>query len=160
MKAKTIFFALLLTLYALADVQAQDTTYYSVEQPGEPPAWFRVIATDSTADTLELALPPAHLAGDPTGTPAGEVPTEDEPGPLAALWAFVLANWQQLLFGFLALFEVIVRLTPTEKDNNLLRWLQSILDAILPNRAKGGGRFVAFDNKDSAPRGRVVIEQK
>lgn len=156
MKTKTFLFAILLTLYALADVQAQDTTYYSVETPGETPDWFRVITTDSTSDTLALALPPAHLVTPGSGEPVAEVPE----AAVNPLWDFLKKNWEQLLLGFLALFEIVVRLTPTEKDNNLLRWLQSILDALIPNRAKDGGRFVAFDDPESAPRGRVVIPKK
>ena len=51
----------------------------------------------------------------------------------------------------MALFEAIARLTPTEKDNNLLRTIQSWLDILIPNNKKGGGIFTAFNSQKDAP---------
>jgi len=52
---------------------------------------------------------------------------------------FLKENWLVLLFGLLAFAEVIARLTPTTKDDTIIQWIKSILDVIIPNRAKGGG---------------------
>jgi hypothetical protein len=52
---------------------------------------------------------------------------------------FIKENWVPLLFGFIGFVEVITRLTPTTKDDTVLQWIKTILDAIIPNRAKGGG---------------------
>jgi len=55
---------------------------------------------------------------------------------------FLKANWVELLLGILAFAEIVTRLTPSEKDNTVLGWIKSILNALLPNRKKGGGRHV------------------
>jgi hypothetical protein len=53
---------------------------------------------------------------------------------------FLKANWIELVAGLLAFAGVIVRLTPTEKDDTILGWIKSIFDVLIPNRKKGGGR--------------------
>ena len=57
----------------------------------------------------------------------------------------------KIIFGIIAVAEVVVRLTPTEKDNNILRVVQSWIDRIFPNKRKGGGLFRAFKKRKDAP---------
>lgn len=52
---------------------------------------------------------------------------------------FFKENWVALLFGLIALAEVVTRLTPTEKDNTILEWVKKLLGVVLPNRKKDGG---------------------
>ncbi|MGE5426361.1 MAG: hypothetical protein ACM3O8_00620 [Methylococcaceae bacterium] len=54
---------------------------------------------------------------------------------------FLSVNWGVLSVGLLSFLEVITRLTPTEKDNTVLTFLSNILNAIIPNFKKGGGRL-------------------
>lgn len=54
---------------------------------------------------------------------------------------FLSANWGVLSLSLLSFLEVITRLTPTEKDNTVLKLLSNILNAIIPNLKKGGGRL-------------------
>lgn len=54
---------------------------------------------------------------------------------------FLSVNWGVLSLGLLSFLEVITRLTPTEKDNTVLTFLSNILNAIIPNFKKGGGRL-------------------
>lgn len=54
---------------------------------------------------------------------------------------FVKDNWIALVFGLLGFIELIVRLTPSEKDNSIFNWLTSLINALLPNLKKGGGTF-------------------
>lgn len=49
------------------------------------------------------------------------------------------SNWIELLTALMGLIAVIVRLTPTEKDNDIFNFVKKILDFILPNFKKGGG---------------------
>jgi hypothetical protein len=50
-----------------------------------------------------------------------------------------------LVLALFALLEVIVRLTPSENDNSIVNKVVTfgayILDFIIPNRKKGGGRL-------------------
>ena len=46
-----------------------------------------------------------------------------------------------LLAAVIGLAEVIVRLTPSEKDNSILKKIIDVLLFFLPNLKKGGGRF-------------------
>ena len=47
-------------------------------------------------------------------------------------------TWQEIALAIVALFEVIVRLTPTEKDNTILAKIIWVLNKIIPNRKKKG----------------------
>jgi len=70
---------------------------------------------------------------------------------------FIVEYWYVWI---LPLLDTIVRMTPTEKDNNILRIIQSWIDKIIPNKRKDGGRFVAFDDKESAPKIGYVGDKK
>jgi hypothetical protein len=52
---------------------------------------------------------------------------------------FLQGNWMQLLAGVIALAEVVVRLTPSEKDNSVLKKILNILFFFIPNLKKNGG---------------------
>ena len=52
---------------------------------------------------------------------------------------FITQNWLELLIGLMAFIKVITNLTPTEKDNKMFSWIDSILNTIVPNYKKGGG---------------------
>ena len=54
---------------------------------------------------------------------------------------FILANYVALIFGAIALAEVVVRLTPTTKDDSIVNIIKRIADAIFPNHKKKGGLF-------------------
>lgn len=54
---------------------------------------------------------------------------------------FLSANWGVLSLSLLSFLEVITRLTPSEKDNTVLTFLSKLLNAIIPNLKKGGGRL-------------------
>tara|TARA_R110001599_G_scaffold235867_1_gene435070 strand:- start:571 stop:783 length:213 start_codon:yes stop_codon:yes gene_type:complete len=49
---------------------------------------------------------------------------------------FFTTHWAELLFAFMALLKVIVNLTPTEKDNQIFGWLDTIINVIIGNRIK------------------------
>lgn len=53
---------------------------------------------------------------------------------------FVIENWIPLLAGALALAKVIVNLTPSEDDNKVFAILDKIVNALIPNLKKGGGK--------------------
>lgn len=67
----------------------------------------------------------------------GEVPKPEESG---GVWGFLKKYWALLLPAVLTLIEVIVRATPTEKDNSVFNFLKFILDKIIPNTRAGGGK--------------------
>lgn len=110
----------------------------------------------AAADSMDFQVSPGVVMADsvvtdttitdPTGTGGDLIST------IKKAWDWLLANWGWALTGFLALWEFIARLTPSDKDNNLLRLVQSWLDRILPNRKKGGGSFAAFREEDDAPK--------
>ena len=53
---------------------------------------------------------------------------------------FIGQNWLELLIGFMAFIKIITNLTPTEDDNKVFSYLDSIFNAIIPNYKKGGGK--------------------
>ncbi len=60
---------------------------------------------------------------------------------MEAFWQFVTGHLAELIFGLLAFAEIIVRLTPTKKDDSILNFIITIIDALFPNRRKNGGKF-------------------
>lgn len=108
--------------------------------------------SDEVAD-YQPAAPVSPKAQAPVAySQTGDAPTIDESGPLdqpneetpapedsGGLWGFIKNNLSELTLGLLAFLEIIVRLTPTNTDNSILNFIKSVLDWILPNRAKAGG---------------------
>lgn len=54
---------------------------------------------------------------------------------------FISANWGKLFLGLLSFYEMVARMTPTEKDNTIVTFLTKLLNAVIPNRKKGGGKL-------------------
>jgi len=54
---------------------------------------------------------------------------------------FLITNWQVILFAVvIPLAWSIVRLTPTEKDDKILKTIVGIINFLVPDRKKGGGK--------------------
>tara|TARA_R110002073_G_scaffold295716_2_gene461658 strand:+ start:614 stop:784 length:171 start_codon:yes stop_codon:yes gene_type:complete len=53
---------------------------------------------------------------------------------------FILENWLELLIGLMAFIKVVTNLTPTEKDNKIFTWIDTIINAIVPNYNYKGGQ--------------------
>jgi hypothetical protein len=51
-------------------------------------------------------------------------------------WEFFANNWAELLLGLLAFVKIVVRLTPTLKDDQVFGLLDRILESILQNIRK------------------------
>mgnify|MGYP003627888668 FL=1 len=49
---------------------------------------------------------------------------------------FITENWLELLVGIMAFAKVITNLTPTEKDNKIFGWLDTIIDSLVPKYTK------------------------
>ena len=47
-----------------------------------------------------------------------------------------MENWTEMLLAVLGLAEVIVRLTPTEKDNSILNKVMWVVNKLIPNNIK------------------------
>ena len=60
---------------------------------------------------------------------------------------------RSLVLAVFGLLEVLVRLTPSEKDNSIVNKVVTfgayILDFIIPNRRKGGGRIPLIKKGDA-----------
>lgn len=62
-----------------------------------------------------------------------------DPVESVSIVEFFKTNWIPLIGGILGLAEVVVRLTPSEKDNSILKKITDILFFFIPNLSKGGG---------------------
>tara|TARA_R110002020_G_scaffold199224_1_gene400641 strand:- start:142 stop:300 length:159 start_codon:yes stop_codon:yes gene_type:complete len=49
---------------------------------------------------------------------------------------FLLDNWGELLIAVMALAKVIVNLTPTEADNKVFGWVDTLITAVIGDRRK------------------------
>ena len=67
--------------------------------------------------------------------------TMGDPTVPATKGNFFFNNWGALLMGLLGFADMVARLTPTEKDNSIINFLATLLNAIIPNLKKGGGSF-------------------
>ena len=98
-------------------------------------------------DTKQVTVSPvpvqyAQVAPEPETSDTVKIPDSNEPVQAqnnAGLLAFLVANWLALLIGLGGFIEVIVRLTPTKKDDSILAFIKNILDSFIPNRRIGGG---------------------
>lgn len=103
------------------------------------------ITRDRATGTKEVAqVPiPVQYAQIPTVQEADTVVAADSNEPLpdqpSGIWAFLVANWVALLIALGGFLEVIVRLTPSQKDDTILAFIKNILDSFIPNRRIGGG---------------------
>ena len=53
----------------------------------------------------------------------------------------LIENWSTILFGVVIPASwAIVRLTPTKKDDKVMKFIVTVLNAIVPDRKKGGGK--------------------
>lgn len=49
---------------------------------------------------------------------------------------FIILNWAELLIALAAFAKVVVNLTPTEKDNVVFGWVDTLINSIIPDRKK------------------------
>jgi hypothetical protein len=49
---------------------------------------------------------------------------------------FILENWAELTLAGLALVKVIVNLTPSEKDNKVFGYIDTLINLIIADRKK------------------------
>ena len=56
-------------------------------------------------------------------------------------------DWQTILWSLIAIFEVIVRLTPSEKDNSILNKIIWVVEKLVPNKTKRKKPFLTFKKK-------------
>lgn len=48
-------------------------------------------------------------------------------------------HWAEIILAVMAFVKVVVNLTPTEKDNKIFSFVDTIINWVIPNRKKGGG---------------------
>jgi hypothetical protein len=51
---------------------------------------------------------------------------------------FIIANWGELTIGALAFIKIIVNITPTETDNQVFGWFDTLINMIVTDRIKKG----------------------
>jgi hypothetical protein len=49
---------------------------------------------------------------------------------------FLLNNWAALVLGMMAFIKVVVNLTPTEKDNQVFGWLDTLINVVISDKKK------------------------
>lgn len=49
---------------------------------------------------------------------------------------FLIENWIPLIIALMAFAKVVVNLTPTESDNQVFGIIDTIINALIPNRKK------------------------
>ena len=54
---------------------------------------------------------------------------------------------ETIVWSLIAIFEVIVRLTPSEKDNSILNKVIWVVEKLIPNRGKKGFDLKLFKRK-------------
>ena len=47
---------------------------------------------------------------------------------------FIIANWGELTIGALAFIKIIVNLTPTETDNQVFGWFDTLINMIVTGK--------------------------
>ncbi len=109
-----------------SDLEAKDagTNYDALPDGGT--------ATDSAAEAQAQGAEADTETSDPVAPPANI---------LQRLWEWAQKNGPAvftILIAFLTFGEALARVTPTEKDDTLFKWLRTLFSWI-PNNKKGGG---------------------
>lgn len=52
------------------------------------------------------------------------------------IWNFIIEHYGAIIWGLVAFIWVIVRLTPTTKDDRIMQFIVTILNFIIPDRKK------------------------
>ena len=63
---------------------------------------------------------------------------------MAEIITFIVANYSWIIPMIVSIAWIIVRLTPTKKDDNILRIIVKIIDVIIPDNKKGGGKHKLY----------------
>ena len=96
-----------------------------------------VLITAPPADFTSSSLPETTISASLNSSIEATV-SDNEP---VAKSNFFFNNWGALLMGLLGFADLVTRLTPSVKDNSILNFLSSVINAIIPNLKKGGGTF-------------------
>ena len=96
-----------------------------------------VLGSDPSAELISAGLPSTTISA---SVSSSIVATVDDAVPVST-GNFFTNNWGALLMGLLGFADLVARLTPSVKDNSILNFLSTILNAIIPNLKKGGGQF-------------------
>jgi hypothetical protein len=108
-------------------------------------AYHSISASMAETATANEQLTAANSIAPQSGSAhmAGDIQVNFDQSELTAEGAanVLTDNWGVIVLGLLTFAETIVRLTPTQKDNTILKFLVTIFDAIVPNKKKGGGVF-------------------
>lgn len=101
------------------------------ESPDYQPAGHAPVAYSQTGETPGTSIEPTDAP-----QPAEGAPEESDGG---GFWQFIKSHLVEVFLALFALLEIIVRATPTQKDDSILNFIKSIFDSIIPNRRTGGG---------------------
>lgn len=124
---KLIILTLLSTLFL--GLQAQTPTFQDTNDE---------LVTAPPSETTELS--PVQIQTENVTIVNAATPTSGD-GELSFIQKLIdwfTKNWAYIV-GALGIIEIIVRLTPSEKDNAYFAWFSNLLDSIIPNLKKGGG---------------------
>jgi len=102
--------------------------------------------TDSTATDTATAVV------DTTPAPPDTVAVIPAAGKKTTVIEFLKREWANILLWFIPLLWFIVRLTPTKKDDDIVKIVLSWLDAIVPNRKADGGVHATYTDASTAPK--------
>ena len=95
------------------------------------------VLSDPSAELISASLPETTISASVSSSIEATV-GDDAP---IATGNFFSNNWGALLMGLLGFADLVTRLTPSVKDNSILNFISSIINAIIPNLKKGGGSF-------------------
>ena len=96
-----------------------------------------LVTTLPSQDVSSSAFPEATISASVSSSIEATVGDTEQ----ATTGGFFTNNWGALLMGLLGFADLVTRLTPSVKDNSILNFLSTILNAIIPNLKKGGGRL-------------------
>ena len=122
-------FVLLFSVLLLAFVGCSKQTTSVNDPPGAKVEY----AVDQPAVQANAPAADVYVVQNTAEQPPGEAEK--------TFWQLIADNWGSLLLALLGFVELLVRLTPTEKDNSILNMIIKFLNIILPNLKKGGGKF-------------------
>lgn len=93
-------------------------------------------STASTAMDSDATVTQNVKISGPVAVESSTIETSD-----GSVGGFLEEHWGKLILGLLGFYDLVARLTPTNKDNSIVNFLTNVFNALIPNLKKGGGNF-------------------
>jgi hypothetical protein len=120
------FLLLALVCWQTSAVEKTKVNQVKSEMPVETGG--AVLVAENNAVAVVAPVPP-----DSNSTEVTSTDVIVQPATQKGFWDLLAGYWAELLLGTMAVIKILVRITPTLKDDKVFGWLDKLIEMLLPN---------------------------